>query len=44
MYNQTFINFGENLKLLLIFEVIVKKIHINYKIYLKNPIFFTIYL
>ena len=31
--HEFFINFGENLKLLWFYEVIVKKIYINYKMY-----------
>jgi hypothetical protein len=33
-----FMNFVKILKLLWIFEVIVKKIHINYKVYLQTSI------
>jgi hypothetical protein len=36
-------NFVEILKLFWVFEVIVKKIHINYKVYSNTSIFYSMY-
>jgi hypothetical protein len=41
---EIFMNFVKILKLFWIFEVIVKKIHINYKMYSQASIFFTTYV
>jgi hypothetical protein len=42
MSHKIFMNFVKILKLLRVFEVIVKKIHINYKIYIQSLIFFIV--